>query len=145
MLCTRYLLFGYFVDCVWPVPNFLLNSVYYGRSWKDKYGKIYISEGKSSGTFETWISRYFFWVMVILSKFVKFQNHFVCELYQIQLYKYIFSKRSFKDLFNNICICKEKPSRTFEFWILVFSWAQITFFLSTFADIQWSRQNFLLN
>ena len=40
---------------------------------------------------------------------------------------------------------REIPSRTFEFWILVFNCAQNTYFLGTFADCSWSGQNFILN
>ena len=69
----------FFVDWLWPAQNFCLDNAYYGRSWKDKYGNIYICKGKPSRTFETWLLRYFFRVFEILSKFVKIQNHFVCE------------------------------------------------------------------
>ena len=48
-----------FVDCLWPAQNFLLDNVYYVRSWKDKYGNIYICKEKPSRTFETWLLRYF--------------------------------------------------------------------------------------
>ena len=69
----------FFVDCLWPAQNFLLDNAYNRSSWKDNYGNIYICKGKPSRTFETWLLRYFFRVFVILSKFVKFQNHFVCK------------------------------------------------------------------
>ena len=67
------------------------------------------------------------------------------QIFKNSLKQYIFSERSFKDLFENMYICKEKPSRTFEFWILVFNCAQNTYFLGTFVDCSWSGQNFLLN
>ena len=107
---------GTFVDCSWSGQNFLLNYVYYGRSWKDEYGNIYICNEKPSTTFKIWIL-VFNWAQNSY-----FLGIFVDCLWPAQnfLLDNAYYGRSWKDNYGNIYICKEKSSRTFEFWNLVF-------------------------
>ena len=107
---------GTFVDCSCSGQNFLLNYVYYDRSWTDEYGNIYICNEKPSRTFKIWIlvSR------LIVHKIPTFWVFIVDCLWPAQnfLLDNAYNDRSWKDNYGNIYICKEKPSRTFETWHL---------------------------
>ena len=132
---------GTFADCSWSGQNFLLNCVFYGRSWKDNYGNIYICKERPSRTFE-------FWILV----FICAQNTYFLGTFadcswsgQNFLLNYVYYVRSWKDEYGNIYICNEKPFRTFKIWILVFNWAQNSYFLGIFVDCLWPAQNFRLD